>query len=471
MADPKVPRHPMPMQDPKERIHNFNEVTYGYTAETAMSEASRCIQCKKPKCMEGCPVMVDIPSFIKLIAEGKFTEAAKKIKETNVLPAICGRVCPQEEQCEKYCILGIKGEPVAIGRLERFAADYEREYAEIEIPEKKPANGKKIAIIGSGPSSLTTASDLALLGYDVTIFEALHKPGGVLVYGIPEFRLPKAIVQMEINYLKKLGVNIVCNFVVGLTKTIDELFEEDHFEAVFIGTGAGLPKFLGIPGENLIGVYSANEFLTRINLMASYQFPKVDTPIIKSTKVAVLGAGNTAMDSARSAKRLGAEESHIVYRRSRKEAPARIEEIEHAEEEGIIFDFLVNPIRILGDEKGRVSGMECMRMSLGEPDESGRCSPVPIKGSEFIMEVDTVINAIGSGSNQLLFQTAKEIELNKRGNIIANTEVGATSMRGVFAGGDIVTGAATVIEAMGAGKKASKAIDDYLTGKADFWAK
>lgn len=471
MGKEKIPRQPMPSQEPQERIKNFREVPLGYSSETAQLEAGRCIQCKKPKCIEGCPVFVDIPGFIQLVVEGKFDEAAKKVKETNILPAICGRVCPQEEQCEIKCILSLKGEPVAIGRLERFVADFERTNNLITPTPITEHKGKKVAIIGAGPAGLTAASDLALMGYEVTIFEALHKPGGVLVYGIPEFRLPKLIVEAEINYLKTLGVKVVVNFVVGPTRTIDELMTEEHFDAVFIGTGAGLPKFLGIPGENLNGVYSANEFLTRVNLMAAYRFPEVDTPIMKRSKIAVLGAGNTAMDSARSAKRLGAEEVYIVYRRSREEAPARKEEIEHAEEEGIIFNFLMAPVRILGDEHGWVKGMECIKMELGEPDESGRRRPVPIPNSEFILDVDMVINAIGSGSNQLLFQTAKDIQLTKWGNIIADEETGATSKRGVFAGGDIVTGAATVILAMGAGKKAASSIDKYLSGKVDYWEK
>ncbi len=445
----------------EERKTSFREVPLGYTKEQAMIEASRCILCTRPKCVEACPVGIDIPAFIKLISEEKFIEAARKIKEQNALPAICGRVCPQEDQCEKACILGIRYKPVAIGRLERFVADYEREANAIEPPERATPTGKKVAIVGSGPAGLTCASELARLGHKVTIFEALHMAGGVLVYGIPEFRLPKEIVAAEIDFLKSLGVEIKTNSVIGLTFTIDQLFEMGY-DAVFIGIGAGLPRFLNIPGENLCGIFTANEFLTRVNLMKGYDFPNADTPVFVGERVAVLGAGNTAMDAARTAKRLGANEVHIVYRRTLNEAPARIEEIHHGEEEGIIFDFLVAPVRFIGNEDGWVQAMECRRMELGEPDESGRCRPVPIEGSEFIMPTDTVINAIGTNANRLLFRSAPDIKLNKWGYIEADPETGATSKPGVFAGGDIVTGSATVILAMGAGKQSARAIHAYV---------
>jgi len=447
----------MPTQGVKERIKNFNEVTLGYFPGQAIEEANRCLKCKKPKCIEGCPVGVDIPAFVNFIANGDFQNAIAKIKEKNNLPAICGRVCPQETQCEMLCVLGKKGESVAIGRLERFAADYEQE---IIIPDIVP-NGKKVAVIGSGPAGLTCAADLSKLGYDVTIFESLHAAGGVLRYGIPEFRLPKTIVDKELNYIKKLGVKIELNVVVGLTTTIDEL-KNDGFKAIFIATGAGLPYFLGIPGENLNGVYSANEFLTRTNLMKAYKFPEYDTPIKVGKKVAVVGGGNVAMDSARCALRLGAEEVYIVYRRSFEEMPARAEEIKHAKEEGIIFKLLTNPTKILGDSKGWVVSMECIKMELGSPDESGRRRPIPIPGSEFILDVDTVIPALGQGPNPLLLQATQGLELNKRGNIVVDENL-KTSLDGVYAGGDIVTGAATVISAMGAGKKAAKSIHEYLS--------
>ncbi len=458
---PKIPRQPMPEQPPEVRIHNFNEVPYGYSPETAVIEASRCIMCKKPKCIDGCPVEIDIPAFIQLVKEGKFVEAARKIKEENALPAICGRVCPQEEQCEIKCVVGIKQKPVAIGRLERFAADYERGNNLIKIPKLAPPTGKRVAVVGSGPAGLTVAGELALKGHKVTIFEALHKPGGVLMYGIPEFRLPKAIVEAEVNYVKSLGVDIVYNAVIGRYKALEELFAEGY-HAIFIGTGAGLPYFMRIPGENLNGVYSANEYLTRSNLMKAYRFPEYDTPVAVSKRAAVLGGGNVAMDSARTALRLGADEVIVVYRRSRKEMPARIEEIHHAEEEGIIFHFLTNPTKILGGEQGWVKGMECIRMELGEPDASGRRRPIPIEGSEFSMEVDTVVVAIGNGANPLLGQNTPGLEVNKWGNILAKDESGQTSLEGVWAGGDIVIGAATVILAMGAGKLASRSIHQYL---------
>jgi len=462
MPREKIPRQPMPEQEPEVRRHNFDEVPYGYTEELAIKEASRCLFCKKPKCIEGCPVNIDIPAFIKLIKEGDFDGAAKKLKEENALPASCGRVCPQEEQCEIVCVVGIKDKPVAIGRLERFAADYERDHNLVTIPEKAPPTGKKAAVVGSGPAGLTVAGELAKWGHEVTIYEALHQPGGVLMYGIPEFRLPKAIVQAEVDYVERLGVKIVYNAVIGRYLTVDQLLQE--YDAVFLGTGAGLPYFMNIPGENLNGVYSANEYLTRSNLMRAYKFPEYDTPIIKSRKVAVLGGGNVAMDAARTALRLGAEEVTVVYRRSRKEMPARIEEIAHAEEEGVNLQLLTNPVEILGDEEGWVRGMRCIRMELGEPDASGRRRPVPIEGSEFNIEVDTVVVSIGNGANPLVPQTTPGLETNKWGNIIADEKTCATSKPGVYAGGDIVIGAATVILAMGAGKVAAKAMHRYMLG-------
>lgn len=458
------PRTAMPVQDEHERIRNFDEVALGYTEEMALQEAERCLQCKNPTCEKGCPVAVPIRDFIKLIAEKDYLGAAKKIKETNSLPAICGRVCPQEEQCEVQCVLAKKFEPVAIGRLERFAADYERK---VGVPDPKPAapNGIKVAIVGSGPAGLTCAGDLAKLGYQVTVFEALHAPGGVLMYGIPEFRLPKAIVQEEVNYLRKLGVDIQTNVIIGQTLTLDELFEQGY-EAVFLGTGAGLPKFMGIPGENLNGVYSANEFLTRVNLMKAYLFPEYDTPIRPGKKVAVVGGGNTAMDSLRTAKRLkGVEEVHSIYRRSRAEMPARKEEVEHAVEEGIIFHPLTNPVRILGTEDGWVRGIECLKYELGEPDESGRRSPIPIPGSEFVIEVDTVVMAVGQSPNPTVIRTTQGLESNRKGALIIKPETGQTSREGVFAGGDAVSGGATVILAMGEGKVAARGIHEYLQSK------
>jgi glutamate synthase (NADPH/NADH) small chain len=453
----------MPEQDPKVRSGNFGEVALGYTEEMAKEEAERCLQCKHKPCVAGCPVNVQIPEFIKLISEGDFEGAYKKIKETNSLPAICGRVCPQETQCEQLCVRGKKGEPVAIGRLERFAADWFM--ANREENTGKPAqNGKKVAIIGSGPAGLTCAGDLAKKGYDVTIFEAFHVPGGVLMYGIPEFRLPKALVQEEIDFLRRLGVKIMTNMVIGKVLSLDELAEEG-FEAIFVGTGAGLPNFMGIPGENLNGVYSANEFLTRINLMKAYKFPEYDTPVKVADKVAVIGGGNVAMDAARCAKRMGAETVYIVYRRSRAEMPARAEEVHHAEEEGIIFKLLTNPVRIIGNEDGWVKGMECIEMELGEPDASGRRRPVPRKGSEHVLDVGTVIVAIGQSPNPLIKSTTPGLKTHEWGGIIVDEETCATSLEGVYAGGDVVTGAATVILAMGAGKKAAKAIDEYLGGK------
>jgi len=457
----KIPRQKMAEQDPRERIKNFREVPFGYTPEQAMTEAQRCLQCKRAVCIGGCPVEINIPEFIRLIAEGDFIGAAKELKKTNSLPAICGRVCPQEDQCEKVCTLAKKYEPVAIGNLERFAADYEREQGEVEIPQIAPSTGKKVAIVGSGPAGLTVAGDLIKLGHQVTIFEALHKPGGVLVYGIPEFRLPKSIVEAEVDYLMKLGVEIRNSFVIGKLWTIDDLFKEGY-HAVFIGTGAGLPNFMHIPGENLNGIYSANEYLTRSNLMKAYDFPEYDTPIFSGKNVAVLGGGNTAMDAVRTALRLGAENAYIVYRRSRNEMPARKDEIHHAEEEGVQFHFLTTPVKYHGNADGWVTSMECIRMKLGEPDASGRRRPVPIEGSNYIMEVDTVVVAIGNSSNPLVPQTTPGLEVNKWGNIIADPETGRTSREGVWAGGDIVTGGATVILAAGAGKKAARDIHRYL---------
>ncbi|OLN32188.1 NADPH-dependent glutamate synthase [Desulfosporosinus metallidurans] len=459
----KIPRHEMPCQDPQVRAHNFEEVALGYSQETAIEEAKRCLQCKKPLCRTGCPVEVLIPDFIKQIAEGDFQEAAKVLKVKNSLPAVCGRVCPQESQCESKCILGIKGESVAIGRLERFAADFGMKSEKAEMEKVEPS-GKRVAIIGAGPSGLACAGDLAKAGHAVTIFEALHVAGGVLMYGIPQFRLPKEIVQTEIENLKQMGVEILTNQVVGKITSVDELME-NGYDAVFIGTGAGLPYFMDIPGENLNGVYSANEFLTRTNLMKGYKFPDYATPVKVGKNVAVLGAGNVAMDSARTAFRLGAENVYIIYRRSRDEMPARKEELEHAEEEGIQFRLLTNPVSIEGDERGWVKSLTCLRYELGEPDASGRRAPVAIKGSEFEIPMDTVVVAIGQGPNPLVTTSTPGLELNKRGNIVADAETLMTSKPGVFAGGDIVTGAATVILAMGAGKKAAEGINQYLKAK------
>jgi len=455
-------RQEMPRQSATERIKNFGEVALGYTKEQALAEAKRCLQCKKPMCtIKGCPIGIDIPGFIGKVAGGDFLGAVKKIKEKNSLPAICGRVCPQETQCEQFCVLGKKSEPIAIGRLERYVADYEAQLGNVEIPQLTHKIDKKVAVVGSGPAGLTAASDLAMSGYQVTIFEAFHKAGGVLGYGIPEFRLPKSIVQREIDYVKSLGVDIQTNFVVGKTLTVDELLT-DGYKAIFLANGAGLPSFMQIPGENLIGVYSANEFLTRVNLMKAYLFPKYDTPVQVGRRVAVFGGGNVAMDSARTAKRLGSEEVYIIYRRSKKELPARMEEVENAEEESIIFKLLTNPIEIIGNNDGKVTGLKCISMELGEPDQSGRRRPIPIKGSEYHMEIDTVVVAIGQGANPLVGSTTKDLKLSNKGYIIADEDTGQTSRREIFAGGDIVTGAATVISAMGAGRKAATSIDRYL---------
>ncbi|PIR00888.1 MAG: glutamate synthase (NADPH), homotetrameric [Nitrospinae bacterium CG11_big_fil_rev_8_21_14_0_20_45_15] len=460
----KIPRTKAPEQSPEERRKNFQEVSLGYTPAMAQLEASRCVQCKKPKCVMGCPVHVAIPEFLKQVAVGDFLGAAKTIKNSNPLPAVTGRVCPQEDQCEKHCVVGIKGEPLAIGKLERFVADYERTHNELLEPtEKAPPTGKKIAVIGAGPAGLAAAGDLAKLGHEVVIFEALHKPGGVLFYGIPEFRLPKEILEAEIDYLKRLGIEIKVNYVIGKIKTLDELMQEDGFNAVFIGTGAGLPYFLDIPGENLNGVYSANEFLTRINLMHAWEFPLFDTPVHQHKTFAVIGGGNTALDAARTALRLpSTHKVMLLYRRSRDELPARLEEIEHAEAEGIEFHFLVSPLEIKGD-KGWVSEIVCQKMELGEPDATGRKQPYPVKDSTLSLEVDAVIIALGSGVNPLIAKNSSDLKTDTHGHIeLADSDINLTSRPGVFAGGDIVTGAATVISAMGAGKKAAQGIHQYV---------
>ena len=462
MAD-MMKKVPVREQDAKERACNFEEVCLGYNADEAVAEAQRCLNCKNAHCVQGCPVSINIPGFVEKVKEGDFAAAYQVISESSALPAVCGRVCPQESQCEGKCIRGIKGEAVSIGKLERFVADWAREnnIRPVGAAEKK---GKKVAVIGSGPAGLTCAGDLAKLGYEVTIFEALHEPGGVLTYGIPEFRLPKSgVVQPEIENVRKLGVKIETNVVIGKSITIDELLNEEGYSAVFIGSGAGLPKFMGIPGENANGVFSANEYLTRSNLMKAFQADSA-TPIMESKKVAVVGGGNVAMDAARTALRLGAE-VHIVYRRSEEELPARVEEVHHAKQEGIIFDLLTNPVEILEDEKGWVKGMKCVRMELGEPDASGRRRPVEIPGSEFTLELDTVIMALGTSPNPLISSTTEGLETNKRKCIVASEENGQTSKAAVFAGGDAVTGAATVILAMGAGKAGAKGIDEYLSGK------
>ncbi len=451
----------MPIQDPVERATNFDEVALGYSAEQAMEEATRCLQCKHKPCVAGCPVNVQIPEFIAQVAEGNFERAYEIIKETNSLPAVCGRVCPQENQCEEVCVRGIKNEPVGIGRLERYVSDYylNNVKPKVEVPEP---NGHKVAVIGAGPAGLTCAGDLAKLGYEVDIFEALHEAGGVLVYGIPEFRLPKAIVKKEIEALKALGVKVHTDMVIGKVLEVDELFEQGY-EAVFIGSGAGLPSFMGIPGENLNGVFSANEYLTRVNLMKAYQ-KGIDTPIFNAKRVAVVGGGNVAMDAARCALRVGAEEVYIVYRRGMSELPARIEEVEHAEEEGVIFKTLTNPVRVIGDEKGYVKGLECVEMELGEPDESGRRRPIVKEGSNFVIDIDCMIMSIGTSPNPLIRTTTEGLEATKKGTLITDDH-GKTTREGVYAGGDAVTGAATVILAMGAGKEAAASIDEYIRNK------
>ena len=471
MPNMSLKKNPMPSQEPSVRAHNFDEVAMGYSAETAVDEALRCLGCKNMPCVSGCPVNIHIPEFIAKVKDGDFEGAYQIIHKTSSLPAVCGRVCPQETQCEAKCVRGIKGEPVGIGRLERFVADWHNAHSDV-TPEVAPSNGHRVAVVGSGPSGLTCAGDLAKKGYKVTVFEALHTAGGVLVYGIPEFRLPKSIVRKEVDNLVAMGVDVETNVVIGKTLTVDELFEQG-FEAVFIGSGAGLPNFMGIPGESYKGVYSANEFLTRSNLMKAYKGDPV-TPIMKGGKVAVVGGGNVAMDAARTALRLGADKVYIVYRRSMEELPARREEVEHAEEEGIEFLLLNNPVEILGYENpddrrdprnGFVTGMKCIKMQLGEPDERGRRRPIPIEGSEFVLDVDTVVISIGTSPNPLIKSTTAGLEVNKRGGIIVEEDTGATTKEGVYAGGDAVTGAATVISAMGAGKTAAKAIDEYLSNK------
>jgi glutamate synthase (NADPH/NADH) small chain len=453
-------RQPMPKQDQLERIRNFDEVALGYPTEVAVKEASRCLQCKKPLCNQGCPVGIDIPGFIRHIVEGDFGSGIRTIKETNALPAICGRVCPQEEQCEKSCILGKKEAPIAIGRLERFLADWEAAHGKIEVPKMSPKTGKKVAIVGAGPAGITVSNDLIILGHDVTIFEALHECGGVLIYGIPEFRLPKAIVNREVEYVRSLGVKIHTDYVVGKTRTVDRLLEE--FDALFVGSGAGLPWFMEIPGENLNGVYSANEYLTRVNLMKGFRFPEYQTPVKRPCRVAVVGGGNVAMDSARTAIRLGANEVHLVYRRSRAELPARAEEAENAEEEGVIFDLLTLPVRLIGDENGWVREIECLKMELGEADASGRRKPVPVEGSNFRVPFDAVVIAIGNSPNPLIPMTTPGLEISKKGGIVTQPETARSSRPNIWAGGDIVRGAATVISAMGDGRIAAASMHTYL---------
>jgi len=447
-------------QKPEERVKNFKEVPFGYDEDQAVKEAERCIMCKNPQCVGGCPVEIDIPKFLEQIAERDFEGAIETIKQTNMLPAVCGRVCPQETQCEQKCILGKKGHAVSIGALERFVADYERDKLGLKKPKMAPSTGKRVAVVGAGPAGLTVAGDMAKMGHSVTVFEALHRLGGVLMYGIPEFRLPKEILELEVKFLEEMGVEFKVNEVIGVKYSLDELMEE--YDAIFLGTGAGLPYFMNIPGENLNGLYSANEFLTRSNLMGAYEFPTSDTPIAQSKNVAVVGGGNVAMDSARTAKRLGAENVYIVYRRSEAEMPARDAEIHHAKEEGIIFNILMNPTRFIGNDDGWVTKMECIKMELGEPDQSGRRRPVPITGSEFTLDVDCAVIAIGNGPNPLVPHHTPDLEVSKWGNIVAEEGTQKTSKKGVFAGGDIVVGAATVIWAMGDGRRAARAMDEYL---------
>ena len=457
-----IPRQSMPEQDATDRNRNFREVNFGFTEQIAMLEAQRCIQCKEPKCMAGCPVMVNIPRFIRFVAEGDLAAAAQSLLGDNMLPAVTGRVCPQETQCEIECIRGVRGAPVAIGHLERFVADWARQQGALPTEGSRPASGRKVAVVGAGPAGLTAAGELVKSGHDITIYEALHQAGGVLVYGIPEFRLPKKIVDQEVGRLQQAGVKIECNVVIGRTYTLPELRE--RFDAVFIANGAGLPVFMGVPGENLKGVYSANEYLTRVNLMAAYEFPRADTPVLLGKQVAVIGGGNVAMDSARTAKRLGAEASMIVYRRTRQEMPARAEEVHHAEQEGIRFEMLAAPVEVLGNPQRWVTGLKCIRMQLGEPDASGRRSPTAIPDSEFILDCDVVVVAVGTRANPLLTATCPDLNLDRRGNITVDAD-GMTSLPGVFAGGDIVRGAATVILAMGDGKRTAGAIDRYLAGR------
>mgnify|MGYP000867243151 CR=1 FL=1 len=464
----KLPRHHMDEQSPMERIRNFAEVNLGYDIKTAQEEAQRCIQCKKPLCIDGCPVSINIPGFIKKVEEGDFKEAAAILKKDNALPAVCGRVCPQEEQCEKVCTIGKKVQPVAIGYLERFVADWERENIGLQMPEKKPSTGFKVAIVGGGPAGLSCAGDLIQMGHDVTVFEALHSIGGVLLYGIPEFRLPKSIVKAEVDGMEKLGVKFETNAVIGLSETVDELLE--RFDAVFLGVGAGLPYFLNVPGEHLNGVYSSNEYLTRVNLMTAYDFPNSDTPMfdVMGKNVAVFGGGNTAMDAVRTSLRLGAKRAIICYRRTEKEMPARIEEVKHAKEEGVEFMLLAAPVELLGDENGWLKGMKVQKMELGEPDASGRRRPVPIEGAIEEIPIEVAVVAIGNGSNPIISKTTPDLKVNKWGNILVDEKTMKTNKKGVFAGGDIVTGGATVILAMGAGRTAAKAIDEYLNNK-EIW--
>lgn len=458
----RPPRQPMPEQPARRRVRNFEEVPRGYSPESAMREAMRCLECKKPKCVMGCPVGIDIPGFVRLVADGRFEEAAAKLKEQTALPAVCGRVCPQESQCESGCVVGRKSEPVAVGRLERFVADYVRTREKEPVPVVAPPTGKRVAIIGSGPAGITVAGDLARLGHHVVVFEALHLPGGVLMYGIPEFRLPKDIVQYEIDNLRKLGVEILTDYVIGKTETVHELLEEEGFDAVFVGSGAGLPMFMGVPGENAVGVFSANEFLTRVNLMKAYEFPRQATSPVRASHVITVGGGNVAMDSARCALRVGAK-STVVYRRAREQMPARAEEIHHAEEEGVTFRLLTNPVRVLTDERNHMTGLECVRMELGEADDSGRRRPVPVEGSNFVLEADTLVVSIGNKPNPLIPQTSPELKTTRWGTLEVDEETMQTSCAGVFAGGDVVSGAATVISAMGQAKKAAAAMHRFLT--------